>query len=41
VVCAVRADEAQHRDINHGFASQLTGPPDDGPSGKARRPSAP
>lgn len=25
LVCAVRADEAQHRDVNHGFASQLAG----------------
>ena len=25
VVCVVRADEAHHRDVNHGFASQLTG----------------
>ena len=24
VVCVVRADEAHHRDVNHGFASQLT-----------------
>ena len=25
VVLVVRADEAHHRDINHGFASQLRG----------------
>ena len=24
VVIAVRADEAEHRDVNHGFASKLT-----------------
>jgi ubiquinol oxidase len=29
VVLAVRADEAHHRDINHGFASQLSGLPAD------------
>jgi hypothetical protein len=23
VVCVVRADEAHHRDVNHGFATQL------------------
>jgi ubiquinol oxidase len=26
VVIAVRADEAEHRDVNHGFATQLTRP---------------
>lgn len=26
VVIAVRADEAQHRDVNHGFAAELTRP---------------
>jgi ubiquinol oxidase len=26
VVIAVRADEAEHRDVNHGFAGQLTKP---------------
>jgi ubiquinol oxidase len=26
VVLAVRADEAQHRDVNHGFAQALTAP---------------
>lgn len=25
VVCKVRADEAHHRDVNHGFADQLAG----------------
>jgi ubiquinol oxidase len=25
VVLAVRADEANHRDVNHGFANELTG----------------
>ena len=27
MVCAVRADEAHHRDVNHGFASQLASAP--------------
>ena len=27
VVHAVRADEAHHRDVNHGFASQLASAP--------------
>ena len=27
VVLAVRADEAHHRDVNHGFASELAGRP--------------
>jgi ubiquinol oxidase len=26
VVIVVRADEAEHRDVNHGFAADLTGP---------------
>jgi|APFEC2959095136_1045048.scaffolds.fasta_scaffold00096_6 ubiquinol oxidase len=29
VVLVVRADEAHHRDVNHGFASQLAGEPVD------------
>ena len=29
VVLAVRADEAHHRDVNHGFASELAGRPVD------------
>ena len=29
VVLAVRADEAHHRDVNHGFANQLAGKPVD------------
>ena len=29
VVLVVRADEAHHRDVNHGFASQLAGTPVD------------
>uniref|UniRef100_UPI0035CB32B2 alternative oxidase n=1 Tax=uncultured Sphingomonas sp. TaxID=158754 RepID=UPI0035CB32B2 len=29
VVLVVRADEAHHRDVNHGFASTLAGTPDD------------
>jgi ubiquinol oxidase len=29
VVLVVRADEAHHRDVNHGFASQLAGKPVD------------
>jgi len=29
VVFAVRADEAEHRDVNHGFASKLAGKPVD------------
>ena len=29
VVLVVRADEAHHRDVNHGFASQLSGIPTD------------
>ncbi len=29
VVLVVRADEAHHRDINHGFASKLAGKPVD------------
>ena len=29
VILLVRADEAHHRDINHGFASQLAGEPPD------------
>ena len=29
VVLIVRADEAHHRDINHGFASKLGGTPND------------
>ena len=29
VVLVVRADEAHHRDINHGFASELAGEPPD------------
>ena len=29
VVLIVRADEAHHRDINHGFASKLAGLPVD------------
>ena len=32
VVLVVRADEAHHRDVNHGFASQLAG---DAPAMKA------
>jgi ubiquinol oxidase len=35
VVLLVRADEAHHRDINHGFATKLAGKPDDS------RPTAP
>jgi ubiquinol oxidase len=35
VVLLVRADEAHHRDINHGFATKLAGKPDD------PRPTAP
>ena len=31
VVLAVRADEAHHRDVNHGFASELAGLPDNRP----------
>ena len=31
VVLVVRADEAHHRDINHGFASELAGEPPDHP----------
>jgi len=31
VVLVVRADEAHHRDINHGFASQIAGKPVDRP----------
>lgn len=27
VVLVVRADEAHHRDVNHGFASKLAGEP--------------
>lgn len=27
VIVAVRADEAHHRDVNHGFASKLAGEP--------------
>lgn len=38
VVCLVRADEAHHRDINHGFASKLAGQPFD-PSLAAAYPS--
>ncbi len=30
VVLVVRADEAHHRDVNHGFASSLGGKPDGG-----------
>ena len=30
VVLVVRADEAHHRDINHGFSSKLAGEPGDG-----------
>jgi ubiquinol oxidase len=30
VVLLVRADEAHHRDVNHGFASKLAGDPVDG-----------
>lgn len=29
VVLLVRADEAHHRDVNHGFASKLGGQPFD------------
>jgi ubiquinol oxidase len=29
VVLVVRADEAHHRDVNHGLASQLSGQPND------------
>jgi ubiquinol oxidase len=29
VVCVVRADEAHHRDVNHGLADQLSGQPAD------------
>jgi ubiquinol oxidase len=29
VVLLVRADEAHHRDVNHGFANKLNGQPDD------------
>jgi ubiquinol oxidase len=29
VILVVRADEAHHRDVNHGFASQLAGRPAD------------
>jgi len=29
VVLLVRADEAHHRDVNHGFASKLAGEPAD------------
>ena len=29
VVLLVRADEAHHRDVNHGFASKLGGLPND------------
>ena len=29
VVLVVRADEAHHRDVNHGFASDLAGRPVD------------
>ena len=33
VVLVVRADEAHHRDVNHGFASQLAGePPNESPA---------
>jgi ubiquinol oxidase len=35
VVCVVRDDEAHHRDINHGLATQLAGEPQD------PRPAAP
>lgn len=31
VVLVVRADEAHHRDVNHGFACELAGRPDDRP----------
>jgi ubiquinol oxidase len=31
VVLLVRADEAHHRDVNHGFASKLAGEPPDQP----------
>ena len=31
VVLVVRADEAHHRDVNHGFACELAGLPDDRP----------
>jgi ubiquinol oxidase len=30
VVCVVRADEAHHRDVNHGFADRLSGRPASG-----------
>ena len=29
VVLVIRADEAHHRDVNHGFASKLAGEPVD------------
>jgi len=32
VVVVIRADEAHHRDVNHGFASQLAGRPVDRPA---------
>ena len=32
VVLVVRADEAHHRDVNHGFACELAGLPDDRPA---------
>jgi ubiquinol oxidase len=32
LVIAVRADEAGHRDVNHGFADQLAGAPTPGPA---------
>jgi len=32
VVMVVRADEAHHRDVNHGLANQLSGQPADGAS---------
>ncbi|HEX6979057.1 MAG TPA: alternative oxidase [Alphaproteobacteria bacterium] len=38
VVIAVRADEANHRDVNHAFANELAGVvPAGGPAGEIRR----
>ena len=37
VVIAVRADEAGHRDVNHGFADQLAGDGQAAPSPSAGR----
>lgn len=36
VVLVVRADEAGHRDVNHGFADQLDGSPIDAAPGQSR-----